>query len=154
MRNFASLLRREAARLQESHSPSPALPAAGPAPETIMSAQQPRRVENLHTDKGKVPVYATGIVEQPWDEYAAEDHATWATLFARQREILVGRASEAFLRAQDTMGMTPGRIPKFSCQNLSDRSFRPRSRISVFVGLASVSRYPVSGFPAGHRVGS
>ena len=42
-----------------------------------MSAQapaQPRRVENLHTDKGKVPVYATGIVEQPWDTYSADDH--------------------------------------------------------------------------------
>src|SRR5690606_22329788 len=86
----------------------------GTATETAKSAQQPRRVENLHTDKGKVPVYATGIVEQPWDEYAAEDHATWATLFARQREILVGRASEAFLRAQDAMGMTPHAIPKYT----------------------------------------
>ena len=25
-----------------------------------MSENAPRRVENLHTDKGKVPVYATG----------------------------------------------------------------------------------------------
>jgi phenylalanine-4-hydroxylase len=74
----------------------------------------PRRVENLHTDKGKVPVYATGIVEQPWDDYSAADHATWATLYARQREVLVGRASDAFLAAQDAMGMTPDRIPKFS----------------------------------------
>ena len=44
-----------------------------------MSAQapvQPRRVENLHTDKGKVPVYATGIVAQPWDDYSQADHAT------------------------------------------------------------------------------
>ncbi|MHC9083823.1 phenylalanine 4-monooxygenase [Luteimonas sp. RIT-PG2_3] len=80
-----------------------------------MSAQpQPRRVENLHTDKGKVPVYATGIVPQPWDSYTDDDHATWATLFARQREILVGRASDAFLRAQDAMGMTPDRIPRYS----------------------------------------
>ena len=75
---------------------------------------QPRRVENLQTDKGKVPVYATGIVEQPWDDYSAADHATWATLYARQREVLVGRASDAFLAAQDAMGMTPDRIPKFS----------------------------------------
>lgn len=82
-----------------------------------MSAQAPtapRRVENLHTDKGKVPVYATGIVEQPWDDYSGEDHATWATLFARQRELLVGRASDAFLKAQDAMGMTPDRIPKYA----------------------------------------
>ncbi len=77
-----------------------------------MSAQ-PRRVENLHTDKGKVPVYATGIIEQPWDDYSADDHTTWAQLYARQRELLVGRASDEFLIAQDAMGMTPDRIPKF-----------------------------------------
>jgi phenylalanine-4-hydroxylase len=78
----------------------------------------PRRVENLQTDKGKVPVYATGIVEQPWDSYGAEDHATWATLYARQREILQGRACDEFLQAQDAMGMTPDRIPKFADLNL------------------------------------
>ena len=77
-------------------------------------SSQPRRVENLQTDKGKVPVYATGIVEQPWDGYSADDHATWATLYARQREVLVGRASDEFLRAQDAMGMTPDRIPKYA----------------------------------------
>ncbi|HST44568.1 MAG TPA: phenylalanine 4-monooxygenase [Luteimonas sp.] len=75
---------------------------------------QPRRVENLQTDKGKVPVYATGIIEQPWDGYSDDDHATWATLYARQREVLAGRASREFLEAQDAMGMTPDRIPKFS----------------------------------------
>lgn len=82
-----------------------------------MSAQPqnaPRRVENLHTDKGKVPVYATGIVEQPWDSYSDDDHATWATLFARQRKLLVGRACDEFLQAQDAMGMAPDRIPKFT----------------------------------------
>jgi phenylalanine-4-hydroxylase len=78
---------------------------------------QPRRVENLHTDKGKVPVYATGIVTQPWDSYGADDHATWATLYARQREILPGRACDEFLAAQDAMGMTPDRIPKFADLN-------------------------------------
>src|SRR3546814_12591624 len=80
---------------------------------SAMSAT-PRRVENLHTDKGKVPVYATGIVEQPWDDYSADDHATWATLYARQREVLRGRASDEFLAAQDAMGLTPDRIPEFS----------------------------------------
>jgi phenylalanine-4-hydroxylase len=83
------------------------------SPETAMSAT-PRRVENLHTDKGKVPVYATGIVEQPWDDYSDDDHATWATLYARQREVLRGRASDEFLAAQDAMGMTPDRIPRFA----------------------------------------
>jgi phenylalanine-4-hydroxylase len=82
-----------------------------------VATSAPRRVENLQTDKGKVPVYATGIVEQPWDSYGAEDHATWATLYARQREILQGRACDEFLQAQDAMGMTPDRIPKFSDLN-------------------------------------
>ena len=79
-----------------------------------MSATAPRRVENIQTDKGKVPVYATGIVEQPWDDYRDEDHATWATLYARQRDVLKGRACDEFIAAQDAMGMTPDHIPKFA----------------------------------------
>lgn len=78
---------------------------------------QPRRVENLHTDKGKVPVYATGIVEQPWDGYSADDHRTWGTLYARQRKLLVGRACDEFLQAQDAMGMDATRIPRFDQLN-------------------------------------
>ena len=74
----------------------------------------PRRVENVVTDKGKVPMYATGIVEQPWDDYSEADHDVWRQLYERQRQLLVGRASDEFLAAQDAMGMTPDRIPKFS----------------------------------------
>jgi phenylalanine-4-hydroxylase len=75
---------------------------------------KPARLENLHTDKGKVPVYATGIVEQPWDDYTAADHDVWRRLYERQRTLLVGRAADEFLAAQDAMGMTPDRIPRFS----------------------------------------
>ena len=75
---------------------------------------KPARLENLHTDKGKVPVYATGIVEQPWDDYTAADHDVWRRLYERQRTLLIGRAADEFLAAQDAMGMTPDRIPKFS----------------------------------------
>ena len=41
---------------------------------------EPRRVEHQQTDKGYVPVYTTAVVEQPWADYKAEDHATWGTL--------------------------------------------------------------------------
>ena len=75
---------------------------------------KPQRLENIVTDKGKVPVYATGIVDQPWDEYSATDHDVWRQLYQRQREVLAGRASDEFLQAQDAMGMTPDAIPKFS----------------------------------------
>src|SRR6476620_6747345 len=78
---------------------------------------QPRRLENLQTDRGKIPVYATGVVAQPWDGYTATDHDVWKRLYARQRELLVGRASEAFLRAQAEMGLTPDRIPRFDALN-------------------------------------
>ena len=77
----------------------------------------PRRVEHQQTDKGYVPVYTTAVVEQPWDGYSADDHATWSTLYQRQRELLVGRASDEFLAAQDEMGMTPHAIPRFDQLN-------------------------------------
>ncbi len=53
-----------------------------------MDLAQPRRVEHQQTDKGYVPVYTTALVEQPWDTYSADDHATWSTLYQRQRELL------------------------------------------------------------------
>ena len=83
---------------------------------TAASNNAPRRVENLHTDKGKVPVYATGIVEQPAD-YSAGEHAVWRQLYERQRDLLVGRASDEFLQAQAAMGMSADRIPRFSDLN-------------------------------------
>ena len=80
---------------------------------SLPSDTSPNRVEHQQTDKGYVPVYTTAVVEQPWDAYTAVDHDVWAQLFERQRELLVGRASDAFLAAQDAMGMTPDAIPKF-----------------------------------------
>jgi phenylalanine-4-hydroxylase len=74
---------------------------------------QPQRIEHQMTDKGAVPVYTTAVVDQP-DTYPAEDHATWGTLFRRQRELLQGRACREFLETQDAMGMTEDRIPRFA----------------------------------------
>jgi len=78
---------------------------------------QPRRVEHQQTDKGSVPVYTTAVVEQPWDSYSPADHATWATLFERQQQLLVGRACREFLDNQQHFGMTPDAIPKFEDLN-------------------------------------
>jgi len=84
-----------------------------------MSAATPaaRRVEHQQTDKGYVPVYTTAVIEQPWDTYSADDHATWGTLYRRQRELLVGRACNEFLQAQDEMGMGEHQIPRFDQLN-------------------------------------
>jgi phenylalanine-4-hydroxylase len=79
---------------------------------------QPQRVEHLATDKGNVPVYATGVVEQPWENYTATDHGVWQALFRRQRELLQGRACDEFLQCQDAMGIGEDRIPKFAELNV------------------------------------
>ena len=73
----------------------------------------PQRVEHAMTDKGYVPLYATGVVEQPWDTYSDTDHAVWGQLYRRQRDLLPGLACTAFLEAQDAMGMGEERIPRF-----------------------------------------
>ena len=76
--------------------------------------ETPRRVEHQQTDRGYVPVYTTGIVEQPWDTYTADDHRTWATLFERQQQLLVGRAAPEFMAAIGQLRMSAAQIPKFS----------------------------------------
>ncbi len=77
----------------------------------------PQRVEHEMTDKGYVPLYATGVVEQPWSGYTRTDHDVWATLFERQQQLLVGRAGSEFLRSQREMGMSAHDIPKFDDLN-------------------------------------
>lgn len=82
-----------------------------------MSASPPRRVEHLQTDKGHVPVYTTAVVEQPWSSYSRDDHATWATLFERQRVVLEKRACREFIDNQARFGITPEAIPRFDDLN-------------------------------------
>ena len=77
----------------------------------------PQRVEHQMTDKGYVPLYATGVVEQPWSSYTRTDHEVWATLFERQQQLLIGRAGTEFLRSQREMGMSAHEIPKFDDLN-------------------------------------
>ncbi len=76
--------------------------------------KSPSRVEHLQTDKGNVPVYTTGVVEQPWDSYSDTDHEVWHALYLRQQALLGPQACQEFLDAQAAMGMTETKIPKFS----------------------------------------
>jgi len=82
-----------------------------------MNTTTPSRIESQLTDKGYVPVYTTAVVEQPWERYTATDHEVWATLYERQQALLVDRASDEFLTAQQAMGMTADRIPRFEDLN-------------------------------------
>lgn len=79
-----------------------------------MSTPSQRRVEHQQTDRGYVPVYATGVVEQPWADYSPTDHGVWDALFRRQCELLPGRACREFLDGVTRFGLGDGGIPKFS----------------------------------------
>ena len=79
--------------------------------------EQPRRVEHQLTDKGYVPVYTTTVVEQPWNDYSATEHATWATLFQRQMALLPGRACDEFFDGLARLQMNALAIPRFADLN-------------------------------------
>jgi phenylalanine-4-hydroxylase len=76
-----------------------------------------RKVEHQQTDRGYVPVYATGVVEQPWSSYTRTDHEVWDTLFARQCAMLPGRACQEFLDGVAKFGLGDGGIPRFADLN-------------------------------------
>ena len=62
---------------------------------------------------------ADWTIDQDWDRYTAEDHATWDTLFARQAKLLPGRASQAYLRGLDVLKLSKPGIPDY--RELNDR---------------------------------
>ena len=80
----------------------------------MSSVLPPRKVEHRQTDRGYVPVYASGTVEQPWADYSRTDHQVWDTLYRRQRELLPGRACREFLDGVERFGLGDGGIPKFA----------------------------------------
>ena len=64
---------------------------------------QPARLENIVTDKGKVPVYATGVVDQPGRLQRRRPRRMWKALVPAQREIWSAAPQDEFLQAQDMM---------------------------------------------------
>jgi phenylalanine-4-hydroxylase len=82
-----------------------------------MNHATPRKIEHQQTDRGYVPLYATGVVEQPWDSYTATDHVVWDTLFERQCALLPGRACREFLDGVARFGLGHGGVPRFSDLN-------------------------------------
>jgi len=52
-------------------------------------------------------------IDQGWERYTAQDHATWKTLFERQTRMLVGRACDEFVAGMQTLPMGADEIPDF-----------------------------------------
>ena len=57
-------------------------------------------------------------IDQGWDNYSAEEHAIWKTLFERQSRLLPGRACDAFVQGMAQLPMGAEQIPDF--RRLSD----------------------------------
>jgi phenylalanine-4-hydroxylase len=57
------------------------------------------------------------LVDQGFETYTADDHATWRSLARRQREILKGRIADQFLDGLDRLGIGEAGIPDFREMN-------------------------------------
>ncbi|MEP2735464.1 MAG: phenylalanine 4-monooxygenase [Erythrobacter sp.] len=53
-------------------------------------------------------------IEAAQADYGADDHAIWNDLFARQMEILPGRAASAFMAGLDKLDLSRGGVPEFA----------------------------------------
>jgi phenylalanine-4-hydroxylase len=63
-------------------------------------------------DAGR-PERTDWTIDQCWENYTADEHAVWKTLFRRQTRLLPGRACKEFVDGMDTLPMGAERIPDF-----------------------------------------
>jgi phenylalanine-4-hydroxylase len=56
---------------------------------------------------------ADWTVPQNWQTFSSDEHAMWDRLFARQSEMLPGRAADAFLRGLDVLKLSKPGIPDY-----------------------------------------
>ena len=60
---------------------------------------------------------ADWTISQNWRAYTQVEHDTWDTLYARQMEILPGRAADAFMKGLKALDLNTGGIPDFALMN-------------------------------------
>ena len=53
-------------------------------------------------------------IDQGWSAYTPEQHALWDRLYDRQRGMLEGRATQAFLHGLDALSLSDAGIPDFA----------------------------------------
>lgn len=59
------------------------------------------------------PARADWTIDQGWESYSAEQHATWKTLYERQTRLLPGRACDEFVQGMRELPIVADRIPDF-----------------------------------------
>jgi phenylalanine-4-hydroxylase len=59
------------------------------------------------------PDSADWTIDQGWENYTAEEHRVWKTLFERQSKLLPGRACDEFIQGMRNLTMDTEQIPDF-----------------------------------------
>ena len=72
--------------------------------------------KNRYADAPRNPDFT---IDQRWDTYTPEEHDRWDRLFAKQRQVLPGRACPEFLDAVHALQLSRSGIPNM--EELSDR---------------------------------
>jgi phenylalanine-4-hydroxylase len=76
-------------------------------------AKSEKALHGLAAGQAFAPERADWTIDQGWEHYTAQDHATWKTLFQRQTRMLVGRACDEFVSGMQALPMSADEIPDF-----------------------------------------
>ena len=88
-------------------------------PDTVsLAAHDYARLPDIGHGVFSAPLQRPQQVGEDWLEpaqrnYSADEHAVWNELYARQMEVLPGRAASAFLAGLDRLDLARGGIPQF-----------------------------------------
>lgn len=67
----------------------------------------------LAAGEAHLPERADWTIDQGWDNYSPEEHATWKTLYERQTRLLPGRACDEFVQGMRDLSIGADQIPDF-----------------------------------------
>jgi len=78
---------------------------------------------SIELHRAKHPeIRADFTIDQHWDRYTREEHATWRTLYRRMEKILPGRACDEFLHGLKALKIGDQQIPDM--ERLSDELYK------------------------------
>ena len=81
------------------------------------SASPPSAKHGLAAGDTAGPARADWTIDQGWNSYTPQEHATWKNLYERQTRLLPGRACDEFLQGMRDLPIGADAIPDFRCLN-------------------------------------
>lgn len=114
--------------MSNPHATAPASPTVAARPATSVSLTARAAVTDMGTEPEFGPDF---VVPQHWDRYSPEEHSVWDTLYARQAELLPGRAAPEFLAGLAALNLNRGGIPDFEVVNRELRALTGWTIVAV-----------------------